>query len=213
MAALPLPPPPPPPQEDLVQRLRPLLRPKDEEQAAANRSRSRSPERRGRAQSWSDAERSEEDHGYRSEHDEETAEEHLLRKDQEWFVEIGVNCTVADIAPIFEKLEAWGWDKFARIVEKKNALFFKDYPPWGLDMQGQPVCSERKLLLVEQDDKIDEEAERYVLPDGSWDMGRLDEEALNSLKDEYPLNKNVQYFVSTLPPSRRGLWLDRLAMI
>ena len=44
-------------------------------------------------------------------------------------------------------------------------------------------------------------------------MDSLDEEAFDSLEDEYPLDKKVQYFVSTLPPSRRGLWLDRLAMI
>ena len=112
-----------------------------------------------------------------------------------------------------EEWEAWGWDKFARIVELKNALFFKDYPPWGLDMQGQPVCSERKPLLLEQDDKIDEEAERYILPDGTMDTDSLDEEAFQELKDAYPQDEDVAAFVSNLPPSRRGLWLERLKLI
>ena len=80
-------------------------------------------------------------------------------------------------------------------------------------MQGQPVCSERKSLLLEQDDKIDEEAERYIQLDGTWDMDSLDEEAFQELMDAYPLDEDVAAFVSNLPPSRRGLWLDRLNKI
>ena len=205
-----LPPPPPPPPPPLPQggmgRLPPPpppLAPVDEEHARV---------RGGRAPSWSDAERSEEEYGCRSEHDEETAQEYLVRKDREWFLEVGVHYTMAEIQ-ILEEREVWGWDKFARIVELKNALFFKDYPPWGLDMQGQPVCSERKPLLLEQDDKIDEEAERYILPDGTMDTDSLDEEAFQELKDAYPQDEDVAAFVSNLPPSRRGLWLERLKLI